>query len=171
MDPVAYNRFFGRWPEPLGRFVVESTGSSQLRVNAATAALSFAIGPKGNEEWLVSKLHWSLSASGSFGAWTNFGSRAILQNGVLAAYERKGRPPVDLLDGRPILCNAHFMEHFSAFNLLSFGGGVNGLSSTLLLDTVLLKAGDRIVCTIQDDLSSLTSFACKVLGIVHKPGT
>lgn len=104
------------------------------------------------------------------GVWTEakFGSLTALTNGVMFEVHRNGASILDLFDGLPLKTNSDMSRICFDNDIRSVGSGESYQPARFTFQkagqALMLRKGDSLVMTIQDNLAALSEMYCMVQG-------
>ena len=157
---------------PINRYLRESGGSEDMTVNGSATPVEFDYTHPG-AVLSVHRMLGLIQDTGNFDAEDYGALGAPLSNGMTFELDRADEDPVDLLGDRPIVTNAGWGALCYDVNFITVGQGDNYAlvrwTFTQSGIEIVLAPGDRLVMTVNDDLTGLVHHRWMIQG--HERGT
>jgi hypothetical protein len=170
MNGPAWLHREGRVPEGIHKLLANPVGGgTNMALKFDVTAGSFRETAAAGETIQVNRLLFYYEMSGVW-TMTKFGSLTALSNGIVVRIVRAGGATQTLTNGLPITNNGRFAAHCYDWVFLNVGSGDNAAAVRWTLGKSgapsVLYEGDYLEVFVNDDLSTMTLFTCKLDGVL-----
>jgi hypothetical protein len=143
-------------------------GTKNANGNYASVAEEFYIQPPAGQAYVINRMLVHIEDAGNFTA-NIYGAGSLLTNGVnVSVRQSGGQEIVDLLDGVPVVDNAHWGGVSYDTDYVSFGAGNNSFNVRWTFAKsgvpIVLQNQEKLVVNLRDDFSGLVEHYFLVQG-------